>query len=78
MCSICGYVLACACVRGCVCVCMSLTCQHVQGQGIRSVSYERHELLSSDHRPVSALFDVQVKKCNHARRREVRSVADEV
>lgn len=26
--------------------------------GIRLVAYQRHELLSSDHRPVSALFDI--------------------
>jgi inositol polyphosphate 5-phosphatase INPP5B/F len=29
---------------------------------MRAVSYNRHELLSSDHRPVSAVFEVHIKQ----------------
>jgi inositol polyphosphate 5-phosphatase INPP5B/F len=42
-----------------------------KGRHIRLRSYQRHELLSSDHRPVSALFDVQVKCRNEEKQRQV-------
>jgi endonuclease/exonuclease/phosphatase family metal-dependent hydrolase len=39
---------------------------------VRGVWYRRHEIRVSDHRPVSAAFDVGVKRVQEERRAEVR------
>jgi len=35
---------------------------HQRGENITELEYRRHELLLSDHRPVSALFSVKITK----------------
>eukprot|EP01125_Pyxidicula_operculata_P018928 TRINITY_DN6800_c0_g1_i1.p1 TRINITY_DN6800_c0_g1~~TRINITY_DN6800_c0_g1_i1.p1 ORF type:complete len:735 (-),score=160.60 TRINITY_DN6800_c0_g1_i1:232-2436(-) len=38
---------------------------------VDNISYERHELLSSDHRPISALFKIKLKKVDRSKRQTI-------
>jgi hypothetical protein len=39
-----------------------------RGRNMKQINYLRHELLASDHRPVSATFEIQVKSVNAEKR----------
>jgi phosphatidylinositol-bisphosphatase len=39
-----------------------------RGRNMKQLNYLRHELLASDHRPVSATFEIQVKSVNSEKR----------
>jgi len=42
-----------------------------RGRNMRQLNYLRHELLSSDHRPVSSTFEFQIKSINVEKRNKV-------
>ena len=50
---------------------------HKQSSKIDQLTYQRHELQLSDHRPVSALFKTKVKSISPSKRAAVQSKAEE-